>query len=142
MVGGGAAGGREEEALGLPTCGRGGVAVDIRDEDGEVEAAYGCTEGATGVRGEYPLDEAEVSMENMAVPMASISSELSARSILGMSDESRPSSEYSLVYLDECEDSDVGDVDVGDEGVVDAVDTDTEDDAYVDGGEVAGRGIL
>lgn len=65
----------------------------------------------------------------MAVPMASMSSELSAKSILGMSDDPRPSSEYSLVYLDECEDSDVGDVDVGDEGVVDAVETDTDDEA-------------
>ena len=61
--------------------------------------------------------------------MASMSSELSARSILGTSDESWSSSEGSLVCLEECEDSDVGDVDVGDEGVVDADDTDTDDEA-------------
>lgn len=46
-----------------------------------------------------------------------------------MSDESRPSSKSPLVYLEECEDSDVGDVEVGDEGVVDAVETDTDDEA-------------
>lgn len=51
VVGGGAGGGRVEDALGLPICGRGGVATDILDE-GELEAAYGCTDGPTGVRGE------------------------------------------------------------------------------------------
>lgn len=84
----------------------------------------------------------EVSIANIAVPMAIISSGLSSKSILGISDEFRPPSEYWLVYLEECDDSEVGDVDAGDEGVVDAVDTETDDDAYVEGGEVVGRGIL
>ena len=41
------------------------------DDEGELEAAYGCTEGATGVRGEYAPDEVS---SNIAVPMANISS--------------------------------------------------------------------
>lgn len=99
LVGGGAAGGRVDEALGRPTCGRGGVAVEsleltteVVDDEGELDAAYGCSDGAIGVRGEKPPEEVEVSRVNIAVPMASISSELSAKSILGMSVESRPSS--------------------------------------------------
>lgn len=39
VVGGGAAGGREEDALGRPTCGRGGFAVEILDEEGDADAA-------------------------------------------------------------------------------------------------------
>ena len=74
--------------------------------------------------------------------MAIISSGLSSKSILGMSDDSGPSSEYWVVYLEECDESEVGEVDTGDEGVVEADDTETEDEAYVDGGELLGRGML
>ena len=62
--------------------------AEMDDDDGELEAAYGCTEGATGVRGEKPPEEVEVSNERIAVPIANISSALSAKSILGTSDDS------------------------------------------------------
>lgn len=62
--------------------------TEIDDDDGELEAAYGCMERATGVRGEMPPEEVEVSSENIVVPIASISSVLSAKSILGISEDS------------------------------------------------------
>ena len=105
------------------------VIVEVVEVAGELEAAYGCIEGATGVRGENPPEEVEVS-KNIALPMASISAELSTKSILPTSAESRPSSEYWLICLEECDDSsEVGEVDAGDEGVVEAVDTETDDGA-------------
>ena len=62
-VGGGAAGGSEEDARGLPTCERGGVGGGGLDTG---VAAYGCTEGATGVWGDSPPEDCSI-----AVPIAS-----------------------------------------------------------------------
>ncbi len=106
VVGAGARGGRVDGARGR----RGGVATDKRElkpEDGaEGETtggavAYGCAEGAMGVRGVKPPDEVDVPRVNIAVPI-SMSSEVSEISILAVSDELR-------VPSAECPSSDEGD---------------------------------
>lgn len=92
------------------------------------EAAYGCTLCPTGVRGER-----DVSSENIAVPMASIPSDSSARG-RSVSDDPRKSSsdwreEVEEVREREPEFSEVGDVEEGEEGCVETVDTETDEDA-------------
>ena len=132
-MGGGAGGGSVEDARGRPTA-LGGVATTILLLVGlggtgcTAEAAYGCTVGPTGVRGDK-----EVSSETIALPVASIVSDRSSggRSV---SDDPRKSSSDLREEVEEVlervpELSEVGEVDEGEDGCVETVDTETDEDA-------------
>lgn len=133
VVGGGASGGRVDEARGRPTEGRGGVRVDVRlgrDEEMAGAVAYGCEEGATGVRGEKPpveIDASSVNIESIPIKSSGVSvtsmngSEmpLSSRECCREREEDRELVEFS----------DVGEVEAGDDGCVEAVEVEKEEEA-------------
>lgn len=134
VVGGGAGGGRVDEARGLPTEGRGGVRVDARvgaDEEVTDAVAYGWEECATGVRGEKPPTEFEVSRVNIAESIPIKSSDIPTTSMKG-SDTPLSSPECCREREDDLElgeVSDVGEVEAGDEGCVEVVEVEKDEAA-------------